>query len=326
MKKAFRSSRAAALLSVLVLMAVVVGPVAAKVQMPRFLTIGTAGIGGAYYPIGVAMADLLTKQISGTNVTAQVTGGAVENVKLVSDRSLDLAITQSPMAYAGMHGTAPFDKKHTNVATLFSGLSEGVFHVVARQTPDIKSIADLKGKRVVMGPAGGGAINVMVDVLACYGLTLSDIKATYISYEEGCTALGDGQVDAVIVQSAAPAPAINQLAAAKKPFQVLSIEDQIVRKLITDFPYYGDIKLPAAMYGTARDVYTIYTTNMVIVRRDFSDDQVYEMTRILFENIDAVKNSHPSARGLTLEKAVRAVPIPLHPGAERYFREKGVLK
>lgn len=156
-------------------------------------------------------------------------------------------------------------------------------------------------------------------------MTLDDITPNYISYTEGIEAFTDNNVDAVIVQSAVPSSAIEQLAAISKDYKLLSIEDDILEQIIEKYPYYGEIALPKDMYNTQEDVKTIYLSNMVVVNKNLSEDLVYDIARVIFDNIDKIRESHPSASGLTLEGAVDS-PIPLHPGAERYFKEEGVLK
>jgi len=291
---------------------------------PKFLTIGTASVGGAYYPIGIAMAEVIQTSLD-ISTTAQVTGGAVENNIQVNRGELDIAITQGPPAYAAYNGNAPYEGKQEDLLALFSGLSKGVFQVVVKNDSKINSIADLKGKKVVMGPSGGGAITVAEDVFSLYDMTLNDITPNYISYAEGIEAFTDNNVDAVIVQSAVPASAIVQLAATTNNFKILSIEDDVLDRIIEKFPYYGAIELPKDMYGTESTAKTIYLSNMVVVNKNLPEGLVYDITKALFENIDKIKESHPSASELTLEGATDS-PIPLHPGAEKYFKEKGVLK
>ncbi|HHW02495.1 MAG TPA: TAXI family TRAP transporter solute-binding subunit [Thermoanaerobacterales bacterium] len=292
---------------------------------PGFLTVGTASSGGAYYPIGISIADIITNEL-GIQTTAQVTGGAVENNTLIQNKKVDLAITQSSMAYAAFEGKEPYSEKHPDVNILFNGLSKGVFHVVVMKDSGINSMADLKGKRVVMGPAGGGAINMARDVWSVYGFGIEDVNATYVSYSDGISSLKDGKVDAVVIQSAAPASAIKELAATTKNFRILSVEEEKVKEILELYPYYGKITLNKEMYGTDENVETIYVTNMVVVNKNMSKDLAYDITKVLFENIDKIKESNPAAKDLKLEEAANNLPIPMHPGALKYFTEKGVVK
>ncbi|MFA6505508.1 MAG: TAXI family TRAP transporter solute-binding subunit [Treponemataceae bacterium] len=292
-------------------------------QTPKFLTIGTANTGGAYYPIGIAMADLLTNKLN-IKTTAQTTGGAVENNILVNTGKADLAITTGAMAFNAYSGQAPYKAKQENMLLMFSGLSKGVYHAIVNENSPIKTIKDLKGKKVVLGPPGGAAIPMTIDVLSAYGMTIKDIKPVYVAYDDGTDGMTSGNYDAVIVQSAVPAPAIYQLTAAKKPVRLIDLDEQGIKILLDKFPYYARMDIPKEAYSLPVGTATIYVANVVVVNKALSDDLVYNMTKLFFENVDRIVASHPSAKALSLQNAVKAMPIPLHPGAAKYFKEKGV--
>lgn len=292
---------------------------------PETINIGTAGTGGAYYPVGIAISDILSNELE-INTTAQVTGGALENVELTQQGETEISITQSAMASLGYEGESPYKDKNEDIATLFNGLSKGVFHLVVLKSSGIDSIEDLKGKKVVLGPAGG-ALEVIANIFEAHDIGLDEIKQTFVSYDEGVTMLADNNVDAVIVQSAAPAPALKELEASKNgQFKLLSFEKEKMEELLDEYKYFDSIELPADMYGTDEDTNTIYVTNMMIVKKSLDDDFVYDMTKKIFENIDKVNESHPAAKDLSLEDAATNVPIQLHPGAKKYFEEEGVLE
>lgn len=300
-------------------------PASSSKAMPKFLTIGTAASGGAYYPIGIAIADIATNSLK-VQATAQVTGGAQENNNLVEKKDVDLAITTSAMAYAAYNGKAPYNSQSKNVLAMFNSLSSGIFHVVVMNNSNINSMADLKGKRVNMGPAGGGAINMAKEIWGEFGFGIEDVKSTYSSYNDAVDSLKDGNVDAVVIQSAAPASAIKQLAATTKNFKLVSIDDAMLKKITTKYPYYFQKQIAKSEYETASDAMVISGSNLVVVNKTLSDDFVYNLTKALFENINKIKESNPTAKELSLEEAAKNLPIPMHPGAEKYFKEKGVLK
>ncbi|MDF2676156.1 MAG: family transporter solute-binding subunit [Bacillota bacterium] len=292
-------------------------------KTPKFLTIGTANTGGAYYPIGIAMADLLTNNLK-ISTTAQTTGGAVENNTLVGSGKVDLALTQGSMAYQAVNGNAPYDKKIENISLMFSGLSKGVFQIIVNENSSIKTIQDLKGKKVVLGPPGGGAIPMTTDVFSVLGITMDDIEPVYVSYDDGTDGLTDGNYDAVVVQSAVPSSSIVQLTAAKKPVRLIGLDDETIKKVTEKFPYYAQVDITKDVYGLTEDTNTVFVSNCVVVSNNLSDELVYNMTKLFFENVDRIAASHPSAKSLTLEGAVETLPIPLHPGALKYFEEMGV--
>jgi TRAP transporter TAXI family solute receptor len=292
---------------------------------PKFLTIGTAASGGAYYPVGIAMANVITNKV-GIQTTAQITGGAIENNSLINTRGVDIAISQSVMSYKAVQGLPPYKTKLPRVRGMFSGLSKGVFQIVVNKNSPIKSIKDLKGKKVALGPAGGGAITTFLEVFAAYGYTEKDFQPIYTSYEQSADSLVDGNLDAILVHAAIPTPAITQITAAKKPIRFISIEEDILKKLLKKYSYYAQQTIPKEMYGTAAPITTFYIANIVVVNKDLSADLVYRITKAIFENIDIVRNAHPSVKGLNIEAATAGMPIPWHPGAKKFFKERGLLK
>jgi len=290
---------------------------------PKFLAIGTAGAGGAYYPIGIALADIITNKLN-IQTTAQITGGAIENNQLVNNKTNDLAITINFLAYFARNGMPPYKAKLENVMGMFSGLSKGVFQVVVDKNSPIKSIRDLKGKRVSLGPAGGGGIQQFLHVIQAYGFGEKEFKAVYQSYEQSADALADGNLDAIVVQAPVPTPALIQLAATKKPVRYISIEDKMMQELTKKYPFMTPITLPKDMYKTDEPVKTVYTQNVLIVNKDLSTDLVYRITKEMFDNTTKIRDSHPSCKDFDIAGAVVGLPIPYHPGAVKYFKEKGL--
>lgn len=291
------------------------------------IAISTAASGGAFYPIGAAMSEIINNSNIGIQARAQITGGAVENVKLVNDGTTELGITISYLAYNGYNGIDPYPSKMQNIRTLLSGLSTGVLQIVVLDESPIKKISDLKGKKVAVGPAGGGALTALNDVFKKYDMKFTDIKASYVSYDEGVTMLTDNSVDAAVVYASIPTPAVMTLAAGKKPFRLLAIEDDLLKKLLVECPYYVLVSIKSKTYGLPADVEALGTPNIVIVNKNLSDDQVYKILSAFFDqkNLDIIHNSQPSAKGLNLANAAKS-SIPLHPGAEKYYKEKGIIQ
>jgi uncharacterized protein len=294
---------------------------------PSDIAIATASAGGAWYPIGAGMAEVIKRSIPGIQARVQTTGGGVENVKLVHDGKVEIGITISYLAYNGYHGADPYRSKMQNIRTLCSGLSTGVMQVVVPANSRIKSLADLKGKKVAVGPAGGGALTVLNDIFQEYGFKMSNVTPSYVSYDEGVTMMTDGHVDAAVVYAALPTPAVKTLSTGPNPFRMLDLEENTQKSILTKYPYYVPIKIPKEMYGTGSDVRVVGTPNIVIVYSKLSEDLVFNITKAFFEpkNLEIIQTSHPSAKALTLERAVLAA-VPLHTGAEKFYREKGLLK
>ena len=294
-------------------------------NIPKFMTVGTGSTGGAYYPIGVAIAEVLTSKL-GTQATAEVTGGSLDNLRLINDGDCDLGIAQGNNMMDAYNGTGDYvDNAYENINALFGGLSKGFFQVVVLENSPIQSMADLKGKKVCMGPAGNAAIILADIVWGKYGFSTDDIKTTYVAYDDGISQLEDGNVDAVYIQTAIPASAIQQLAAGGKGYRLISVDEDVANQLCEEYGYFGYGTIATTVYDNLKeDCKTMYVSNMVAVRADLDEDLVYEMTKAIFENLDIIKSSHKAASGLSLENAVR-VSIPMHPGAERYFKEVGAM-
>lgn len=292
---------------------------------PKYLAIGTAAAGGAYYPVGISIAEVINNTL-GIETSAQVTGGAVENNTLIQDGTLDLAITMSATVYAAVMGQSPYTQPLNNVKAVFNGISEGIFHVVTLKKTGITKMTDLIGKNVVMGPAGGGAINMATAVWAEYGFSLADVKPTYVSYSDGVSALKDGKVDAVLVQSAAPASAVQELCATKaSDVVIVPVDKAVAEKIVAKSPYYAYKTLPKSVYGVSEDALVIYQTNLIVCRADLDEDLVYQITKCCVENAAKIAGSNPSAKNFSREVAAINMPIELHPGALKYYKEAGLL-
>ena len=294
-------------------------------SVPKFMTVGTGATGGAYYPIGVAMADIISKNL-GTQATAEVTGGSLDNLQLINEGTCDIGIVQGNNMMDAYNGTGSYEGgAYTNIAALFGGLSKGYFQVVVLEDSPIKSMSDLVGKKVIMGPAGNGAIAVANTIWGKYGFSTDDIKATYVAYDDGITQLEDGNCDAVVIQTAIPASAIQQLAAGGHKFRLLSVDEDKAKELCDEFGYFGYGTIKTTVYDNMpEEANTMYISNMVAVRADLDEELVYQMTKALFENLEDIQSSHKAASGLNLEGAVK-VSIPMHPGAQRYFKEIGAM-
>ena len=297
----------------------------AVAEVPKFMSVGTGSTGGAYYPIGVALAEILTTNL-GTQATAEVTGGSLDNLMLINQGDCDIGIAQGNNMMDAYNGTGDYEgNAYTNINALFGGLSKGYFQVVVLDDSPIQSMSDLVGKKVCMGPAGNGAIAVADIIWGKYGFTKEDVKTTYVGYDDGITQLDDGNMDAVVIQTAIPASAIQQLAAGNKAYRLLVVDEEIANELCEEYGYFGYGTIDTSVYDNMpQEAHTMYISNMVAVRADLDEDLVYEMTKAIFENLEIVQSSHKAASGLTLENAVR-VSIPMHPGAERYFKEIGAM-
>lgn len=287
------------------------------------LNFTTGGDQGTYYGFGGVLAGKIGESTS-TKVTAITSGGSQANIEAMDAGDAQLGFVQSDvMAYA-YNGTNLFEEygKVENFSTVAALYMEQV--QIVTLDPEIKSVADLKGKNVSVGAAGSGVYYNAVDVLGAYDLDVEkDIKPTYQSFGDSAEALQDGKIDAAFVVAGAPTTAITSLAATKDVYLV-SLDDEHMTKLLESSPYYSKNVIPASAYGTAEDVTTVAVGAVVIARDDVSEADVYNFLFGIFENLDGITAAHAKGAELSLEFASSVTAVPYHAGAAKYFAEKGV--
>ncbi len=287
------------------------------------LNFTTGGDQGTYYGFGGVLAGKIGESTS-TKVTAITSGGSQANIEAMDAGDAQLGFVQSDvMAYA-YNGTNLFEEygKVENFSTVAALYMEQV--QIVTLDPEIKSVADLKGKNVSVGAAGSGVYYNAVDVLGAYDLDIEkDIKPTYQSFGDSAEALQDGKIDAAFVVAGAPTTAITSLAATKDVYLV-SLDDEHMAKLLESSPYYSKNVIPASAYGTAEDVNTVAVGAVVIARDDVSEADVYNFLFGIFENLDGITAAHAKGAELSLEFASSVTAVPYHAGAAKYFAEKGI--
>ena len=305
------------------LIAILVMPASGFTASKKIMTFGTASMGGAYYPVGTGMATIINKYLPELDVRVEVTGGGLENPRLVGDGKTQLGITNLFLGHLAIEGQKPFTKKYPIVALAY--MYPSTFHMVTtKKNSEIKSVEDIKGKRVAVGPAGGGTILLLKKLLTVYDFTVKDIKPSYISYKDGSMALQDGNVDAAFLLAGAPTGALKQLIV-RTPIRFLDISQERIDKFLKAFPYYVQVNIPKSFYNTDKDALSVGSGNCLIVNKNMSEELAYKITAALYDHVDEFKKVHPSTSVVNLKDAPKAV-IDLHPGAIRYYREKGVMK
>lgn len=289
---------------------------------PSQLVIATGGTGGTYYPLGGGMADLITKNV-GVTATAQTTGASAENMRLIRDKGADIAFSQSDIADYAANGTNMFqqDGKIENFQVIGSLYNETI-QIVVDPDSGINSVADLKGKRVSVGAPGSGTEMNAQQILEAYGLTFDDLQLQRLSFADSAKAIQDGQLDAAFQTAGTPTAAITELAATSG-VKIIPIDADKIDALIAKYPYYVKTTIPGNTYSTvAEEVTTVSVKAMLVVRADLSEDLVYKVTKAIFDNTD--KLGHAKAKEIKIEEALAGVSLPIHPGAQKYFTEKGV--
>jgi TRAP transporter TAXI family solute receptor len=293
-------------------------------QKTKLISIGTAQIGGVWYPYGGTIANVISKYLPGVQATAEVTNGAVDNAKLVGAGKTELALMMADVGYDAYMGKGPFKEKIPirNLATLHQNYN----YAVCLEGKGINSIRDLKGKRISTSPPGSGAEVVALRVLEAYGIDLKDIGRERLSAAESSGALKDGKIDAFFWNGGIPGAAIMDLAATPGIKMKLIDHGEIVPKLAEKYgPIYFKTFFPAKTYkGIDHDVSTIGLCNMLICHPNMDEDLAYNILKVLFEHKDELALGHPVGKDFKLETAVLNSPFPYHPGAIRYYKEKGL--
>jgi TRAP transporter TAXI family solute receptor len=294
-------------------------------QMRTRLSIGTAGTKGVFYPLGVGIAALISKYIPGTEATAEVTGGSKDNMKLLHTGQIQLALVVPDIAWEAAQGKLKEVPEKVAVRTLLVTYS-GRLHIVTLEGSGIRTVADLKGKRVSMGPPGGGSESAGLLVFEAYGITPQDLGSHLrLGYAESATALKEGKLDAFLFDGGIPGPVIRELVATSGIKMKLIPHGDVAPKLAAKYPFYFSMTIPKGTYtGVDEDVSVVARAVLFVAHERLDERLGYEVTKVILERTEELVAAHVVAKEITLRSAVVGSPIPFHPGAVRYYKEKGV--
>ncbi|MBR2079729.1 MAG: TAXI family TRAP transporter solute-binding subunit [Clostridia bacterium] len=287
------------------------------------MTMGTGGTQGTYYAYGGILGNQI-KASTGITVNVVSTDGSKANILGIDTGNYQLATVQSDvMAYAA-EGSRTFEQEgKIESFSVIGGLYAEAVQLITMD-PEIKSVADLKGKKVSIGAAGSGVYFNAVDVLAAAGLTEDDIKPQYQSFGDSADALKDGKIDAAFIVAGAPTPAIQELCTSAEAYLV-PIDGEVAEKLMETSPYYTVYEVPAETYkGQTEAVKTVTVKATLIVSAAASEEDVYNITKAIFDNAEAITAAHAKGEELSLENATSGMTAPFHAGAAKYFAEKGI--
>lgn len=313
------------LLFVTILSLFLVGTFSAVQAEDVKLILATGGTAGTYYPFGGSMAKIWNTKIPGMNVTAQTTGASAENVRLVNKKEAELALVQSDTIDFAYNAKEAFKEKLDKMQAI-AVLYPEIIQVVVRGDGPVKSFSDLKGLKVGVGAPGSGTEANFRQLCDIYGLKKEDINAQYLSFSESAEAFKDKHIDAFIVTAGIPNSAIMDIST-QHDIRILNIPDDMAKKLTEKYPFLSSAKIPAGTYkNQTADVSTVAVNAVLIVASDIKEDVVYNLTKALFENQAELAQAHAKGKELSLEKAVKGVSIPFHPGAVKYYKEKGLMK
>nr|WP_071393940.1 TAXI family TRAP transporter solute-binding subunit [Bacillus tuaregi] len=289
-------------------------------EKPKFISILTGGTGGTYYPLGGAFANIISEE-TGIETNAETSGASAENMTTLKDGNAEIAFSQTDIASYAVEGKLMFkDSKIDNVQAIGTLYPETI-QIVTTEKSGIKSVADLKGKKVSVGAPGSGTNPNAEQILEMYGMTFDDIEKKDLSFDESTAGIQDGTIDAAFVTAGTPTGAVEGLSATED-IVIVPIEQEKIDELIKKYPYYIQDEVAKGTYGLEEAVSTVAVQAMLVVRDDLSDDVVYDITKAIFENLNLV--THAKAKLIKAENAVNGVGIDIHPGAQRYFDEKGI--
>ena len=287
--------------------------------------LATGGTSGTYYPFGGAIANIWNTKIENMNVTAQATGASAENLRLISNGDAEFATVQNDVMDYAYRGSDMFaGQKLPNLASIGTLYPE-VVQIGASKTSGIKSIADLRGKRVSVGDAGSGVEFNAKQILEGYGLTFDDIKKNNLSFKESAEGLQNGTLDACFVTAGVPNSALQELAFTAG-LELIPVGGAEADSICSKYSFYTKTTIPAGTYkGTDVDTEALAIKATLAVNANLDEATVYEMTKALFENLDELGSAHAKGKEVSAKSAVTGISVPFHPGAAKYFKEIGVL-
>ncbi len=287
------------------------------------LSIATGGTGGVYYPIGGGLAEVINTHVDGYSATAEVTGASVENMGLIATGDADIAIALADTVAQAYTGTGRFDGQQLPMVRGLASLYANMVHIVALEGSGITSLNDLRGKRVSIGAPGSGTEVNTGAILEANGLTYDDIDEQRLNFNETADALANGDIDAGFWSVGSPTSSILNLATTQDIVIIALTEEQLAAAKAADSTF-ATTTLPGGTYnGVDEDIPVLGIPNVLTVSSEMSDDLAYAITSAMFKNIAEIQAVHPAANQTTVEFTLDATPVPLHPGAIRYFEEIG---
>ena len=288
------------------------------------LTLGTGGTTGTYYAVGGVMATVLNPILTESQLTVTSTGASKANIQEIEDGFSDIATVQNDVMYYAYTGTDLFESEGAyDSFRAIAGLYDETVQIVTCDA-SIKTVADLKGRSVSVGDAGSGVEFNAKQILAAYDLTFDDIKPVNASFGDSAESLKDGKIDAAFVVAGAPTTAVVDLATMKDVYLV-QLDAEHISALQADYDFYTETIIPAGTYkGVEEDATTVSVRATLICYTELSEDVIYELTKALFENKDALAAGHAKFELLNLDDAVKGISVPFHPGAVKYYAEQGI--
>ena len=294
-------------------------PAAAQQQ----LSIATGGTGGVYYPMGGGLAEVINNHVAGYSATAEVTGASVENMGLIATGDADLAIGLADTVVQAYSGTGRFEGQQLPMVRGLASLYANMIQIVALESAGIRSLQDLRGKRVSIGAPGSGTEVNAGAILEANGITYDDIDEQRLNFNETADALANGDIDAGFWSVGAPTSSIMNLSTTQRIVIIALSEAEIDAAMAANDTFAKTTLVGGTYNGVDADIAVLGIPNVLTVSSEMPDDLAYSLTKAMFENIADMQAVHPAANQTTVEFTLAATPVPLHPGAIRYFDEIG---
>ncbi len=292
-------------------------------QAKTFFSIGTAKIGGTWYPIGAGIAEVLNQNLKDIQVSVEETAGAEENVRRIVAGDMEIGLTVARASILAYKGEGIFKGKPKSVLGWFC-IENRYQTSISLASSDIKTAADLKGKRVGIGVQGSANYFDGKIWLWGHGIDLKDVKPFYMGQAEQVAALKDGRIDALLWTTGVPSASIQELCISRK-VRFIPTTQEAAQKISATYPYYKLVTLPAGAYrGMDKPYQTLLNNSLTVVKPGLSNEMVYNMTKAIFSNLPKLGSIHNVFKELNLQDAIATMPIPVHPGALRYYKEHNV--
>ena len=288
-----------------------------------YLILGTGGTSGTYYALGGDIAALWMANIKDLDVSAQATKASKANIMSIKNKEMEIGFSQNDTMFYAYNGDQDnFGGEKVDDFVAIGALYPEAVQIVVSADSDIKTVADLKGRNVSVGASGSGTYINAMQILAAAGLTIDDIKPHLLSFSESADSFQNKMIDACFITAGVPNPAILEIAN-KGAVRLLTLEGEQMKSLQEKYPFYVALPIAKGTYnGIEEDVIVPSTMAVLICSKDLSEDLVYEMTKVLFEKTGDL--SHAKKAEISVENATNGVPVPFHPGAAKYYAEKGI--
>ena len=290
------------------------------------LVMGTGSTGGTYFALGGAMANAINNKLKDLkiSITAQSTGASVENCNLIQAGEMDLGIAMNNVAANAVAGTGAFSAPCDKVYAIGVVYSE-VYQIVANAKTGAKNVEDLKGLKIAVGPAGSGTVGLSEKVFAAAGMDINkDIQPQSDSFGDAATKMQDGHIDAACNVLAVPAAAIQEMTTSMD-LAYIDISDEILAAIQKEAPYFTRLVIPAGTYSGQTDpINTITCKAVLYCSKDLDEETVYQITKAFYESGDEIAAAHATGKEVKLEGCLDGVTTPIHPGAAKYYKEKGI--